>query len=97
MIYHITTKKNWEKALSMGHFETSSLYTEGFIHNSTETQVEAVIDRYYKDQSNLVKLYIDETKLTAELKYEVSTSLHEAFPHVFGAINLNAIVKIESI
>jgi uncharacterized protein (DUF952 family) len=97
MIYHITTKENWEKAIAIGHYETPSLHTEGFIHNSTETQVQGVLQRYYAGQTNLVKLHIDETKLTAVLKYELAPSINEQFPHVFGAINLDAVVKIETL
>ena len=97
MIYHITTQANWDKAIAIGHYETPSLQTEGFIHNSTETQVHGVLQRYYAGQTNLVKLHIDETKLTAVLKYELAPSINEEFPHVFGAINLDAIVKIETL
>ncbi|MEQ1554203.1 MAG: DUF952 domain-containing protein [Ferruginibacter sp.] len=95
MIYHITTKENWEIAIAKGFYEAPSLHTEGFIHNSTETQVGAVLERYYAGQTNLVKLYIDETKLTAELKYELAPSVNEMFPHIFGVINLDAILKAE--
>ncbi len=97
MIYHITTKANWENALLEGFYEAPSLKTEGFIHNSTAAQVQGVIDRYYAGQSDLVKLHIDETKLLAELKYELATSINELFPHIFGVINVNAVVKIELI
>ncbi len=97
MIYHITTKANWENALLEGFYEAPSLKTEGFIHNSTAAQVQGVIDRYYAGQSDLVKLHIDETKLLAELKYELATSINEIFPHIFGVINVNAVVKIELI
>jgi uncharacterized protein (DUF952 family) len=93
MIYHVTTKENWDKAMAIGYYETPSLHTEGFIHNSTETQVQGVLERYYADQTNLILLHIDESKLTAELKYELAPSVNEMFPHVFGVINLDAIVK----
>jgi uncharacterized protein (DUF952 family) len=97
MIYHVTTKENWEKAIAAGFYEAPSLHTEGFIHNSTAAQVQGVLERYYTGQSNLVLLHIEETKLTAELKYELAPSLNEEFPHVFGVINLNAIVNVTDI
>ena len=97
MIYHITTKANWENALLEGFYESPSLKTEGFIHNSTAAQVQGVLDRYYAGQSDLVKLHIDETKLTAELKYELAPSINELFPHIFGVLNIDAVVKIELI
>jgi uncharacterized protein (DUF952 family) len=95
MIYHVTTKENWDKAIIEGFYEAPSLNTEGFIHNSTAAQVQGVLERYYAGQSNLVLLHIEETKLIAELKYELAPSVNEMFPHIFGVINLGAIVKTE--
>ena len=97
MIYHVTNKNEWELALKKGFFDEPSLYTEGFIHNSTESQVNGVLERYYKDQTDLLLLHIDESKLVAELKYELAPSVNELFPHVFGNINLDAVVKITDI
>ncbi len=97
MIYHITTKQQWETAKEKGFFEETSLNTEGFIHNSTEAQVAGVLERYYKDKTDLLLMHIDESKLEAELKYELAPSVNEMFPHVFGIINLNAVVKTSEI
>lgn len=97
MIYHVTTKENWDKAIIAGFYEAPSLRTEGFIHNSTAAQVQGVLERYYGGQTNLVLLHIEETKLIAELKYELAPSINEEFPHIFGVINLDAIVKTESL
>lgn len=97
MIYHVTTKEDWDKAIAAGVYEAPSLHTEGFIHNSTAAQVQGVLDSYYTEQTNLVLLHIEETKLIAELKYELAPSVNEMFPHIFGVINLDAIVKTESL
>ena len=93
MIYHITTKQQWKSAQEKGFFDEPSLQNEGFIHNSTEAQVTGVLERYYKDKADLLLMHIDETKLEAELKYELAPSVNEFFPHVFGNINLDAVVK----
>ena len=97
MIYHVTNRNEWELALKKGFFDEPSLYTEGFIHNSTESQVNGVLERYYKDQTDLLLLHIDESKLIAELKFELAPSVNELFPHVFGNINLDAVVLITDI
>ena len=97
MIYHITNKQQWHAANEKGFFDEPSLQTEGFIHNSTEAQVSGVLERYYKDKNDLLLLHIDETKLESDLRYELAPSLNEMFPHVFGTINLNAVVKITEI
>lgn len=97
MIYHVTTKQDWELAIKKGFFDEPSLYTEGFIHNSTEAQVSGVLQRYYLGKSDLLLMHIDESKLDSELKYELAPSVNELFPHVFGKINLDAVVKIVEI
>ena len=94
MIYHITTKQHWKSAQEKGFFDETSLHTEGFIHNCTDAQVAGVLERFYKGKTDLLLMHIDETKLDAELKYELAPSVNELFPHVFGNINLNAVVKI---
>ncbi len=84
-------------ALAKGFYEAPSLFTEGFIHNSTREQVSGVLGRYYNNETDLVLLHIDETLLTAELKYELAPSVNEIFPHIFGPINLEAVVTVEDI
>ena len=97
MIYHVVTEANWQKALQQGFYEAESLAKEGFIHTSKAEQVAGVLERYYKNQSNLLLLHIDETKLTAPLKYELAPSVNEEFPHIFGRLNVGAVVKVENL
>ena len=96
-IYHITTAAAWEKAQLEGAYIADSLAIEGFIHCSTKEQVPGVLDRYYKGQSNLVKLTIEKYKVTSPLIFELATSITEVVPHIHGPINLSAVVKAESI
>jgi hypothetical protein len=97
MIYHVTTKSQWDEAVSKGFFEVESLQIEGFIHMSKIDQVEGVLNRYYQNVSDLVLLHVEEKKLTAEIKYELSPSVNQEFPHVVGPINIDAVVKIEAL
>ena len=97
MIYHVTTKTLWALALQQGFYEVPSLALEGFIHNSTAAQVPGVLQRYYKDQIDLVLLHVEETKLQSPLRYELAPSVNEMFPHIFGPINLDAVVSVENI
>ena len=92
MIYHVTSNTDWQKALQQGFYEHPSLAAEGFIHTSKEEQVKSVLERYYQNQQDLLLLHIDETKLTAALKYELAPSVNEEFPHIYGALNLDAVV-----
>jgi uncharacterized protein (DUF952 family) len=94
IIYHIATAGEWKQALFNGFYEAASLKTEGFIHCSTDTQVRGVLDRYFKDRTGLLKLVIDTDKLTDELKFELAPSVNEEFPHVYGPINLDAVIGV---
>ena len=97
MIYHVVTEANWQNALQQGFYEAESLAKEGFIHTSKAEQVAGVLDRYYKGQSNLLLLHIDETKLAAPLKFELASSVNEEFPHIYGQLNMDAVVKTEAL
>jgi uncharacterized protein (DUF952 family) len=93
-IYHITTLQNWQQAQGAGHYEAPSLKEEGFIHCSQEAQVTAVLERYYAGKTGLVKLVIDPDRLTSKLVYEWSPSVQDTFPHIYGSINLDAVVEV---
>ncbi len=58
-------------------------------------------EKYYKGQSGLVLLVIDPRRLTSDLKWEPPAEgapppgvpAGETFPHIYGPINLDAILQ----
>lgn len=97
IIYHITTKQEWSAAKEKGFYVAPSLSTEGFIHCSEEQQVKGVLERYFSGKKDLLKLVIDPQKLQSQLKYELAPSINESFPHVYGPINLDAVIEVQEI
>jgi uncharacterized protein (DUF952 family) len=97
IIYHICYQADWQLARERGVYEAASLKEEGFIHCSQEEQLEGVLQRYFKDKKGLVKLSIDTSLLESRLIYEWSPSLTETFPHVYGPIQLQAVIETASI
>jgi len=98
MIYHVVTEQRWQEALNEGSYAADSLAAEGFIHASSNgEQVAGVLKRYYQQQQHLLLLHIDETKLTAPLKYEQAPSVNELFPHIYGRLNITAVVEVSPI
>ncbi len=93
-IYHITTKKKWNEALILGKYESDTLAEEGFIHCSTKDQVTGVLKRYYEGIKGLVKLTIEKEKVERPLIFELAGSINEVFPHIHGALNLDAVVEV---
>ena len=96
-IYHVTTRKQWAEARLIGQYDSDTLATEGFIHCSTEPQVAGVLDRYYQGQKGLVKLKIEKSKIARPLIFELAGSINEVFPHIHGALNLDAVVEVTEI
>jgi uncharacterized protein (DUF952 family) len=96
IIFHITTKAWWNHWADVDYYQSPTFDQEGFIHLSTHNQVNGVLERYYSNQTNLLKLHIDASKLNAELKYESATN-GELFPHLYGQLNKEAISHIEEI
>lgn len=94
VILHITKRKNWERAQVVGEYRTDSLETQGFIHCSTPEQVGQVANALFQGQSDLVLLVIEPARVTAEIRYGASKGGKEPFPHIYGPLNLNAVVKV---
>lgn len=102
MIYHITSRAAWTEARERGDYRAESLDTEGFIHCSTESQVLPVTEKFYKGQDDLYLLVIEPALLSSDLKWEPPSGgtpppgvpEGDLFPHVYGPINLDAVVKV---
>jgi uncharacterized protein (DUF952 family) len=97
MIYHITTRKDWEQAKAEGEYTADSLKSEGFIHCSTAAQVEGTANRFFHGCQDLVLLHIDDLMLESALKYENLESGTDLFPHVYAALPLGAIHEVQQL
>ena len=101
MICHITTQAAWDAAQDSGLFLSPEFDDIGFIHCSPPEQVLMVANAYFAGRSNLVLMVIDPTRLTSPLRWEPPhwigrlPSFTEGllFPHVYGPINVDAVVR----
>jgi uncharacterized protein (DUF952 family) len=91
-IVHICRLEDWEIQRAKGYYEADSLKTEGFIHCSLPDQVLNVANSFYPGATDLVLLWIEPQRLTAELRW--GTSGKEVFPHLYGPLNLEAIINV---
>lgn len=95
ILLHITHKKEWTEAQRRGFYSAPSLESEGFIHCSTPSQVVGVAERFYTGQKELVLLVIDPGLLKAPVKFEPgSDKADELFPHIYGSLNLDAVLRV---
>jgi uncharacterized protein (DUF952 family) len=93
-ILHITSRPEWQAAIQLGAYITPSLASQGFIHCSFARQVERVANKFYAGQPDLVILVIDPLGLNSPLKIETAVDVMDDFPHIYGPLNLDAVVKV---
>jgi uncharacterized protein (DUF952 family) len=96
-IFHITTSSAWEQARAAGAYEPPSLEREGFIHFSAADQVQGVANRAFRGQRDLVLLCVAPERLTGAVRHEHAEDAGEAFPHLYGPLNLDAVVEVAPI
>lgn len=98
MIYHLALAADWAAAREAGVYAVSTrgatLDEVGFVHASFAGQVAATYRRWYADADEVVLLTIDETRLRAPVVVEQLDGAPEPFPHVYGPIELDAVVDV---
>jgi uncharacterized protein (DUF952 family) len=96
-IYHIARASDWAQARAAGEYTTSTrgrtLAEEGFIHCSASDQVAGVANMFYRGLPDLLVLVIDVGRVRPEIRVEQVTGSEEPFPHVYGPLNVDAVVE----
>lgn len=95
-IYHVLKKTVWVEN-TPAPYAADSLASQGFIHCCTEEQIPHVIKHWFKGEYDLVILEIDQQSLNSKVVYENLEGGKELFPHVYGPINREAIIKKQSL
>jgi uncharacterized protein (DUF952 family) len=94
MIYHITTEKAWLEAERAGEYIPAGFKEIGFIHCSRKEQLVAVANHFYRGAPNLVLLETDPGKADVELRWENLEGGEDLFPHLYGALKLDAVTQV---
>jgi len=94
IIYHLAGKAEWEAGAASPEYRAGSLAEEGFVHCSEdEAQMLRVANRLFNGRTDLVVLDLNLDALTSPLKREPSRS-GEIYPHIYGPINIDAVVRV---
>src|SRR5215207_1376136 len=102
MICHITTRAAWQAAQAHGQFVSPEFEHCGFIHCSTDDQVLLVLNAFFRGRTGLILLIIDPARLESPVRWEPPDASvgrlpgfppDAVFPHVYGPINLHAVVR----
>lgn len=96
-IFHLALPEDWAAAHTVGEYRMSTrgatLDEVGFIHCSTERQLEATAHRFYGDLSELVVLTVDPARVGSPIVAEPpSPESDELFPHIYGPLPVDAVV-----
>ncbi len=91
IIYHITSKTEWQQALQKGQYLPLDYAKDGFIHTSFREQVLKTASKFYAGKRELVLLKIDSEKITDPIKVENLDGGTEKFPHIYGPLPVNAV------
>ena len=94
LIYHITHRCAWTNACKTGVYSPETLITEGFIHCSKKDQVCDSAGRHFSGQSGLVLLCIESSLVESETRHENLAGGDQLFPHIYGPLNVNAVLKV---
>jgi len=92
-IFHIAERSIWQEAKNGTLYEGDTLAIDGFIHCCSFEQIEDVLLNWFKGKCDLVILEIDPEILLSPIKYENLEGRLEVFPHVYGPINLDAVIN----
>lgn len=103
MIFHLALRHDWEAALVRLQYPWSTrnvkVADSGFVHCSFDHQWLDVRHRFYDDvaDEDLVLLAIDEGKVTHPLVVEQLSGTPEAFPHIYGELEIDAVVEVRPV
>src|SRR5690349_18237417 len=93
-IYHITSAREAEQAKKSGEYTPAGFEREGFVHCSHLHQVQGVANRLFRGRTDLVLLEIAMDRLDFRVVEENLEGGSELFPHVYGRINMSAVIRI---
>lgn len=101
-LLHFTERSLWDASRERGEYRMSTrgraLAQEGYVHCSTRARLPPVAAGLYgSDESpdELVVLVVDPARLDVPVKYEAPEPGAEEFPHVYGPIPVDAVVRVE--
>ena len=95
MVYKLVRDVEWAKAQKEGVFGGSpDDLRDGFLHFSAAHQLRATAEKHFAGEAGLVLLTVNPAAVGEKLRWEVSRG-GEKFPHFYGALKLDAILRVD--
>lgn len=97
IVYKILRVPEWEAAEAAGQLAGSpDDVKDGFIHLSTAEQLRETVAKHFASEDYLVLLAVDAAALGEALKWDASRG-GALFPHLYGMLPLDAVVRLASV
>ena len=94
IILHTLKKSDWERCKNDKSYGRYSLEQCGFIHCSDVKDVVDVANTHFIGLGPVVLLCIEPSKVTAQIKWEDLKNRGTKFPHIYGELNLDAVIDV---
>ena len=97
LIYKILRRPEWDAFKTAGETAGAPVdLADGYIHFSTAPQVAETAAKWFAEESDLVLVAFDSTKLGPALKWEPSRG-GALFPHLYRTLRLSEVVWDKSL
>ncbi len=93
MIFHIATESEWNKNRDSEFYVPEKFKAEGFIHCSTNEQIENTANRIFHAHQKIMLLCIDADKENEFTKFENLEGGTELYPHLYRKLPKTSIKK----
>ncbi len=95
MIYKICDAAEWAVAERLGRYTGAEIdLKDGYIHFSTASQLSETLSKHFAGREGLVLVRVGASGLGEALRWEPSRG-GDLFPHLYGDLNLEHVVKAE--
>jgi uncharacterized protein (DUF952 family) len=90
--FKILTATQWAQFEADGVFQGAPVdVADGYIHLSTQDQVQGTLDKHFAGQDGLIIAEVDLAALKDVIKWEPSRG-GALFPHIYGDLPMRAII-----
>lgn len=87
-IYKILTAEQWAQLQADGKSAGAPIdISDGYVHFSTETQVQETADKHFQGQEDLQLIAMNSSDLGEDLKWEPSRG-GDLFPHLYALLSM---------
>ena len=102
VIYHLAPAERWNSWPKGTPYLPAEYEKDGFVHCTVGDELMIKVANQYqrKTPGDFVLLFIDTSKLkdpASPIKYEPSSVFGSLFPHIYGAIDQNAVVDVRTV